>query len=133
MKALSFKQPWAWLVFNGKDVDNRNWRTNYRGRVCVHASKGWDAAGFTWLFLNREKLNWLNWWDRMMIDNAKNEMPFGALVGEVDITDCVTQSDSPWFFGKYGFVLSNPIAYAKPIPYKGQLNIFEIILTGEGR
>jgi hypothetical protein len=126
MKALSFKQPWAWLVFNGKDIDNRNWKTNYRGRICVHASKGWDTVGFTWLFMNKEKLDWNNWWDRMMVENAKNEMPFGALIGEVDITDCVTQSDSPWFFGKYGFVLSNPSPYIKPILYKGKLGIFEV-------
>ena len=126
MKALSFKQPWAWLIFNGKNVDNRSWKTMYRGRIYVHASKGWDTIGFTWLFVHREKLEYERWWDRMMLSNAKNEMPFGAIVGEVDITDCVAYSDSPWFFGKYGLLLANPQLYDNPIPYKGRLRFFEV-------
>lgn len=45
MKALSIRQPWAWLIANGyKDIENRSWRTNYRGPVLIHAS----AAMPTW-------------------------------------------------------------------------------------
>ena len=33
MKALSVKQPWAWAIFHGKDVENRDWPTNVRGPV----------------------------------------------------------------------------------------------------
>ena len=41
MKALSIRQPWAWLIVNGfKDIENRTWPTKFRGRVLVHASKG---------------------------------------------------------------------------------------------
>ena len=41
MKALSIRQPWAWLIIHaGKDVENRTWCTNYRGRFLVHAAKG---------------------------------------------------------------------------------------------
>ncbi|NBF09766.1 ASCH domain-containing protein [Pseudomonas sp. Fl4BN1] len=41
MKALSIRQPWAWLIIHGgKDVENRSWHTKYRGRFLVHASKG---------------------------------------------------------------------------------------------
>src|SRR5690606_36026391 len=38
---LSIRQPWAWLICNGgKDIENRNWRTLYRGHVFIHAGKG---------------------------------------------------------------------------------------------
>ena len=41
MKALSIRQPWAWLIVNShEDVENRTWRTRERGPVLVHASKG---------------------------------------------------------------------------------------------
>ncbi|HDU8694716.1 TPA: ASCH domain-containing protein, partial [Morganella morganii subsp. morganii] len=41
MKAISIRQPWAWLIVNGhKDIENRSWRTKYRGQVLVHASQG---------------------------------------------------------------------------------------------
>ena len=36
--------------------------------------------------------------------------------------------DSYWFFGPAGFVLDNPVLYDKPIPYKGQLGFFEVML-----
>jgi len=56
----------------------------------------------------------------------------GALVGSVEITNCVTASTSPWFFGKYGFQLQNPVAFARPIPYRGQLGFFEVPDSLEG-
>jgi hypothetical protein len=32
MKALSIKQPWAWLIVNGhKDIENRDWRSDNPG------------------------------------------------------------------------------------------------------
>ncbi len=40
MKALSLKEPWASLVLNGKKtIETRVWRTNYRGRLLLCASK----------------------------------------------------------------------------------------------
>jgi len=46
------------------------------------------------------------------------------IIGEVDITGCVEASDSPWFTGKYGLVLANPVLYDKPIPCRGRLGFF---------
>ena len=38
MKALSIKQPWASLIAHGiKDIENRTWKTNFRGRIYIHA------------------------------------------------------------------------------------------------
>jgi hypothetical protein len=38
LKAISIRQPWAWLIVNGyKDVKNRIWAANLRGRVLIHA------------------------------------------------------------------------------------------------
>jgi hypothetical protein len=39
MKTLSIKQPFATLVCAGvKKVENRTWKTDYRGRLLIHAS-----------------------------------------------------------------------------------------------
>ena len=46
MKILSVRQPWAWLLFNGKDIENRTWRTSYRGPLLIHASLGKDPEDF---------------------------------------------------------------------------------------
>ena len=53
-----------------------------------------------------------------------DDLPRGGIVGEAEIVDCVTQSDSPWFEGPYGFVLRN----AHPLPFRpcrGRLGFFK--------
>lgn len=50
MKAISIQQPWAWAILHaGKDVENRTWRTTYRGPVAIHASKAVDPEGSAFL------------------------------------------------------------------------------------
>ena len=101
--AISIRQPYPWhILFDGKDVENRNWPTKFRGLVLIHASKGVE--------------------DRALV-KAKN-MPLGGIVGVMEIVDCVTQMDSDWFFGEYGFVIRN----ARPLPFvpcKGMLGFFK--------
>ncbi len=130
MKALSIKQPWAWLIVHGfKDVENRGWPTKFRGRIYVHASSQWDTASghrTALRLLGREcgqeeaQAKWL----QMQRDGKP-----GCIVGEVDIVDCVTSSRSPWFAGTYGFVLANPVAYEQPVPCRSGLGFFEVGLA----
>ena len=127
MKALSIRQPWAWLILNaGKDIENRNWKTNLRGRILIHAAKGMTmneyvaVANYVKLAGVEAKLP------------AFEDMQRGGIVGSVEIVDCVSESDSPWFMGKYGFVLRDP--RSTPFhPMKGRLMFFDAgdhLLTG---
>ena len=50
----------------------------------------------------------------------------GYLLGSVEIVDCVAQSSSPWFVGDYGFMLRDPIVFAKPVAFKGALGFFSV-------
>lgn len=53
MKALSILQPWPWLILHAwKDIENRTWPTRFRGRFLIHAGKGYDHDGATWLSNN---------------------------------------------------------------------------------
>jgi hypothetical protein len=120
-KALSIRQPYAWLICQGfKDVENRNWTTRFRGRIYVH-------AGVSKLYLKEAENDLgkrLSGGQLAEYQANKNTLSFGAIIGEVDIIDCVTESHSAWFSGKYGFLLSNPVLYDHPIPCKGMLNFF---------
>ena len=50
MRALSIRQPWAYLIAIGaKDVENRSWLTRFRGRIYIHASKRFDNYAPVWL------------------------------------------------------------------------------------
>lgn len=143
MKALSIKQPWAWLICTGyKDIENRNWRIGRNPRhgqyssrdidnfsiklperVYVHAGKQSDLTQETLDFIHKVMTVPLT---HEYGSTWKDVLNFGALIGEVDIVDCVTESDSPWFVGKYGFVLANPLLYPKPIPCRGYLGFFDV-------
>ena len=121
-KALSIQQPYAWLICQGyKDIENRSWATAFRGRVYVH-------AGVSKKYLKDSENDLAK---RLSVSQLaeyqanRNTLSFGAIIGEVDIIDCVTKSESPWFTGKYGFRLSNPMLYDHPIPCKGKLNFFK--------
>lgn len=39
VKVLSVKNPFAYsIIYGGKDVENRTWNTDYRGRLYIHVS-----------------------------------------------------------------------------------------------
>lgn len=122
--AISIRQPWAWLILNaGKDIENRNWKTNFRGSVLIHASKGMTRDEYCDAF---DMLDTIDTEGKIAIPKI-NELQLGGIVGEVEIVDCVTSSVSPWFVGQFGFVLKNPKSLPFQ-PYKGQLGLFEVKL-----
>lgn len=143
MKALSIRAPWWWFILHGgKDIENRDWYTNFRGTIYVHASKWWNFGDF--------EDDW-EMGSRCYRESGGQPREFattprqirdcgGHIVGKVDIIGCCNRSDSPWFFGKYGFVLRGPLLLPKPIPFKGALGFFDVpddvinaASTGEAR
>lgn len=122
MKALSIKQPWAKLIALGfKDIENRKWKTSYRGKILIHAGKKDDDMEATNFIYKNDLIT-----DKLMNDmGVSQSWEKGGIVGEVEIIDCVTESSSPWFTGPYGFVLKN----ARPLPFRpmaGKLNLFNV-------
>jgi len=119
MKAISIRQPWAWLILNaGKDIENRTWSTNIRGRVLIHAAKGMTLQ-------EHEDASEFAWRARKILTAHPQALDRGGIVGSVEIIDCVSHSDSPWFVGPYGFVLARP----EILPFrsfKGVLGFFDV-------
>jgi len=121
MKALSIRQPWAWLVFHCKPIENRTWATKFRGRVLIHAAKGMTRGEYA------EAINFIATRGISLPDGFPDfeALERGGIIGSVEIVDCVSQSDSPWFTGPQGFVLANP----EPMPFiplRGLLGFFEV-------
>jgi hypothetical protein len=112
MRALSIRQPWASLIVAGcKDVENRTWRTSVRGRILVHAGLALDRAG-------------LEFAAKLGIEIDPATLDRGGVIGSVEIVDCVDYSESPWFFGPFGFLLRSPQRLPfRPCP--GKLGFFE--------
>lgn len=118
--ALSIRQPWAWLILHaGKNIENRNWPTAFRGRVLIHAGKEMTRADYQAAAIFCSALPH----EVKFPSYEEAKALCGGIVGEVEITGCVRASDSPWFCGEYGFVLRD----ARPrelVPCKGALGFF---------
>lgn len=118
--ALSIRQPWAAaIVFHGKDIENRDWSTRFRGPFCIHAAKGmtraeYDSAAY---FIGRAT-GWAG------VSLSRDTLERGGIIGTAEIVDCISSSPSPWFAGRFGFVLANvrPVPF---IPVKGALGFFD--------
>ena len=119
--ALSIKQPWSWLIVNGyKDIENRNWRTNFRGPFLIHSCKKFDLEGWK---VASEILK--TEYDKELPEVGSLEYKMGGIVGSAELVDCVDEHSSAWFFGLHGFVLKN----AKPLPFmqmRGKLGFYHI-------
>lgn len=139
IKALTVCQPYAHLIVTPyaelpigavrKRVENRRWWTRYKGPLLIHAGK------------SRK-------WLRPADTSDFPEMAFGAIVGIADLVDCVpvvsgfggkpavygarNRERYPWLAehfhteGPYCWILENAVRFAKPIPYLGALNLFDV-------
>lgn len=128
LKALSLKQPYAWLIANGYLlVDDRTWGTDYRGAILIHASKGIYEEYYDYLVANTD----------IPLPN-KDKLGFGGVVGIAKLVLCTRPDEIPptltreqrgHFSGVprdgFGFLFE----HAKPLAlmsYPGKLGIFEI-------
>ena len=104
MKALSIKPPWAYYIIYGVpfgvsvDLGEGKSRVDDSGKVILKNIENRDWPLPVWFKLPQ----------RIQIHVGK--------------------SDNPWFVGKYGFTLSHPVAYEKPIPTRGRLGFWEVEL-----
>src|SRR5438046_2188689 len=101
IRALSLRQPWAWLVVNRyKDIENRSWRTNHRGPLLIHASSNLTEFSET----------------AAMVETKYHiRVPENVEAGVVDVVDCVKTHASKWKFrNQWGWVLENP----RWLPYR---------------
>jgi hypothetical protein len=102
-----------------KNIENRDWKTNYRGELYIHVGTKDDTNALEGLLLKGFPL-----YSTMLM--FSNKLPKGAIIGSVELVDIVEHSDSPWFTGKYGWVFQNPKPLKQPIPCKGKLGLFEV-------
>lgn len=124
MKAITIKQPFASLIRAGlKEYEFRTWKTNYRGKIYIHAGMSVDKKAM-------EKFK-----------DYDLEYPKGAIIAVAELVDCVIVDESfretlqeknslvysgvikdPSWNG-YGFKLVN-IKKVKPISVKGKLGLW---------
>jgi hypothetical protein len=127
-KALSFKQPYAWLIANGYLlVDDRTWGTQYRGPILIHASKGIYQEYYSYIKLNTD-----------VPIPAIDLLGFGGVVGIASLVHCSRPGELPEGISRqqrahfcgihqdyFGFLFEQAMPLTL-MPCAGKLGIFEI-------
>jgi ribosomal protein L32 len=111
MKAITEKQPWASLIiepdvnnigFGIKPIENRTWPCpkKYIGkRVLIHAGAKYDDrhtsmnklfTSYQWKYMSENKGN------KLLHHCLFYSFPIGAIIGSVEIVDCVINHPSIW-------------------------------------
>ena len=98
IKALSVRQPWAWLIIHaGKDIENRSEASarnmgEYRGPLAIHAAKGMTRTEY------QDACLWVHYKfgpETCLTIPIMSDLPRGGLIGMVDLGERVTESKSP--------------------------------------
>ncbi len=122
MKVLTIREPWASLIMEGyKMYEFRSWKTNYRGKILIHAGK------------SLEKDNATKFADYHL------SYVLGAIIGEAELVDCILvdepfikelQKRDPIVYGPsehkriYAWKLVNVKKYKKPVFATGKLGLW---------
>lgn len=133
VRALSLRQPWAWLVLHGKDIENRKWPTKLRGEFFIHAAKDMKQREYDDAV---EIVRMIRGYDLLL--PSFGELERGGIVGQACLVDVIPPCappefagiacgcGHPWHFGKqYGFKLKA----ARPLPFqplRGMLGFFAV-------
>ena len=130
--ALSVPQPWAFAILNGgKNVENRNWKTPFRGRIWIHAPKT------EWIDDIKYCLARVAVQKRISLDAAKarytEQRKFSAILGSVELyrIDRLDElkPDDPvltnhWANGPFLWMLREPET-CTPRPMPGQRRLWK--------
>jgi hypothetical protein len=135
MKALTLTQPWATLVSVGaKQIETRSWSTNYRGRIAIHAAKGFPR--------NAQNLCLMRPFSDALY--TLGDLPRGAIIATAELWDikhilrelpgfcgeqCLPPPEPERSFGdyaqgRYAWYLRD-VKAIEPIPVKGALGLWE--------
>jgi ASCH domain-containing protein len=112
MKVLTVRQPWAWaIIFGPKRVENRTWKTSYRGPLLIHAGRSRARLG-----------------DYGPGEPDATDLAFGSILGVVELLDCVPYErvkDRPFAEGPWCWLLAEPRPLETPFPCAGHQQLFE--------
>lgn len=132
MKVLSLTEPFATLIKNGiKTIETRSWKTNYRGRLYIHASSTKIPREYK---INENLMSFIN----------LNELSYGNIICYCDLVDCIEMTDQfiegikknkkeyivgMYSKGRYAWILKNVQVLDYPIPAKGHLGVWNLDLN----
>jgi hypothetical protein len=114
IKVLTVRQPWADAILSGlKTVENRSYRTKYRGKLYIHSS------------LAKPSKKDILYCQKRGFDYDELHSYKGCILGHVTVTDVLIDSDNDWYvLDCYQWKLTNPVKLKHPVKAIGRLGIW---------
>ena len=106
------------IFYGGKNIENRPWKPwkSVVGHyIALHAGMTYDHDGALWM---RE--------EGLYEPPEDDWCPKGCIVGVARVIGCVEENDSPWFFGPFGWVLSEIVPFLSPVKAKGKQGLWPV-------
>lgn len=134
-KAISLRQPWAWLVASGhKPIEFRNRGSSFRGECYIHAAKTIDKKAFPWI-ANNIPIDVIR---AFMVNGLPDPGMFitGKIIGKARVVDCLTidqalevRPQDVWLLaargslGKRAFLIESPVYFPPEahVPCRGKV------------
>lgn len=124
MKAITIWQPYAEAIAMGlKNYETRTWKTQYRGKICIHASM--------------RKLSKMH--KKLATKYKITELSLGKIVAVADLTDCYPITEAlisrqtrteielgNWQVGNFAWKLENVIIPKQCFRIKGKQGIWNL-------
>lgn len=127
MKVVSIIEPWASLIKEKvKYIETRSWKTNYRGKIYIHASLKKVPK-------KDERIN------NLITLLKDKDFKYGHIIAEATLVDCIYMDEEflskiknnnqeyicgEYSLGRYAWILEDIKELEKPIPAKGSLGIW---------
>lgn len=145
VKAIALWQPWATMMVQRYTLDDgdripkanetRSWPTHHRGPLVIHAAKyRGPQVGDIYEHETVEAIM-----DLMGYKTDGSDLPYGALLGLVDVVDCVRthtldkltireEALGDYTPGRFAWITDphKAIRFDEPIPYKGRQGFFDV-------
>ena len=130
MKVLSLTETYVTLIKNGvKTIETRSWKTNYRGKLYIHASSTKIPKEY------RDNLELMS-----LVDTYN--LNYGNIICSCELLDCIEMTDEfvdkikntrkneyitgVYSKGRYAWILDNIEILEEPIKAKGHLGIWNL-------
>ena len=127
MKVVSIIEPWASLIKEKvKYIETRSWKTNYRGKIYIHASLKKVPK-------KDERIN------NLITLLKDKDFKYGHIIAEATLVDCIYMDEDfiskiknnnqeyicgEYSIGRYAWILEDIKELSKTIPAKGSLGIW---------
>ena len=118
--AVSVRNPWAYAIFNGKDIENRDWAIA-PGLLVIQAAKTFNRREFDDAVVFCARMN--------LVIPPPTDLVWMAAIGVVEVTKVVDNRGSHDFQGwgmpcQQHWHLTNQKLFKTPIPMPGRLGPF---------